>query len=125
MEAIILAGGLGTRLRSEVNKIPKSMALIGSRPFLEYQIDQLISFGISRLILSVGYMSESIIKHFGEQYRECKIVYALEETPLGTGGAIKNAMKYVQDDHVVIVNGDSLFLADIQKQFRLFHLEAC
>ena len=122
MDAIILAGGLGTRLRSEVSDIPKSMALIGSRPFLEYQIDQLISNGISRCILSVGYMSESIAKHFGNQYNECKIEYAFEKTPLGTGGAIKNAMKHVQDDHVVIANGDSLFLTDIQKQYN-FHLE--
>ena len=112
MEAIILAGGLGTRLRSEVSEIPKSMALIGSRPFLEYQIDQLISNSISRCILSVGYMSESIRKHFGDQYKDCKIDYAFEETPLGTGGAIKNAMKHMLDDHVVITNGDSLFLTD-------------
>lgn len=98
------------------------MALIGSRPFLEYQIDQLISNSISRCILSVGYMSESIRKHFGDQYKDCKIVYAFEETPLGTGGAIKNAMKHVLDDHVVITNGDSLFLTDIQKQYK-FHLE--
>jgi D-glycero-alpha-D-manno-heptose 1-phosphate guanylyltransferase len=122
MEAIIIAGGLGTRLRSEVSEIPKSMALIGSRPFLEYQMDQLISNGISRFILSVGYKSGHIREHFSDQYRNFEIVYAVEESPLGTGGAIKKSMKHVAGDHVVIANGDSLFISDIKAQYQL-HLE--
>jgi D-glycero-alpha-D-manno-heptose 1-phosphate guanylyltransferase len=119
MEAIILAGGLGTRLRSELSEIPKSMALIGPRPFLEYQMDHLMANGISRFILSVGYKSEYIRKHFSDRYKNCEINYAIEKTPLGTGGAIKNAMQYVLGDHVVVANGDSLFLSDLQAQFRI------
>ena len=118
MEAIILAGGLGTRLRSELSEIPKSMALVGSRPFLEYQMDYLLANGISRFILSVGYKSEYIRKHFSDQYKNCEIIYAIEKTLLGTGGAIKNAMQFVLDDHVVIANGDSLFFSDLETQFR-------
>lgn len=119
MEAIILAGGLGTRLRSELSEIPKSMALIGSRPFLEYQMDHLLANGISRFILSVGYKSEYIRKHFSDRYKNCEIIYAIEKTLLGTGGAIKNAMQFVVGDQVVIANGDSLFFSDLQAQFRI------
>jgi len=122
MDAIILAGGLGTRLKSEISNKPKSMALIKSKPFLEYQMDNFVSNGIKRFILSVGYKSESIKEHFGDNFRNCEIVYAIEDTPLGTGGAIKNAMNYVKDDHVVIANGDSLFLVDIREQLK-FHLD--
>ena len=119
MEAIILAGGLGTRLRSELSEIPKSMALIGPRPFLEYQMDHLLANGISRFILSVGYKSEYIRNHFSDQYKNREITYAIEKTPLGTGGAIKNAMQYVLGDHVVVANGDSLFLSDLEAQSRI------
>lgn len=118
MEAIILAGGLGTRLRSVVNDIPKSMAAIRSKPFLEYQLDLLIKNGVQRFIFSVGYKSESISNHFSNKYKNCEIVYALEEKRLGTGGAIKNAMRYVKSKHVVVVNGDSLFKVDIQEQYK-------
>jgi D-glycero-alpha-D-manno-heptose 1-phosphate guanylyltransferase len=120
LEAILLAGGLGTRLRSEVIDLPKSMAHIGSRPFLEYQMDQFIARGVTRFILSVGYKSESIRAHFSDRYRGCEVVFAVEETPLGTGGAIKHAMKYVTGRHVVVANGDSMFLADLQAQYS-FH----
>ena len=116
LEAIILAGGLGTRLRSEVQDVPKSMALINSRPFMEYLLDHLIAKGVTRIIFSVGYKSEFIQDHFSSKYKDCEIVYAIEETLLGTGGAIKNAMKYVQGQDVVVVNGDSMFLSDLQAQ---------
>lgn len=122
MEAILLAGGLGTRLRSVVNEAPKSMAPVRSRPFLEYQLDRFIAQGITRFILSVGYKSDAIQTHFGNAYRGCEIVYATEETQLGTGGAIKNAMPYVRGEHVVIANGDSLFFTDLRAQYKQ-HIE--
>ena len=74
MEAIILAGGLGTRLRSEVKDIPKSMALIGDKPFMEYLMDRLIAQGVNRLIFSVGYKSHFIQDHFSDSYENCEIV---------------------------------------------------
>lgn len=119
MEAIILAGGLGTRLRSEVADIPKSMALIQSKPFMVYCLDQLLSSGTTKVIFSVGYKSEHIQNYFGDNYRGCRIVYAKEETLLGTGGAIKNAMQFVDGDNVIVVNGDSMFLTDLHKQLEL------
>lgn len=117
MEAIILAGGLGTRLRSKVKHIPKSLAPIQSRPFLEYLLDHLIAYGINRIVFSVGYKADHISDYFKHSYKGCEIVYATEEKPLGTGGAIKNAMKLVTNDEVLVANGDSLFLTDLTKLF--------
>ncbi len=119
MEAIILAGGLGTRLRSEVADVPKSMAKIQSRPFLEYLLDQLIGQGITKVIFSVGYKSEFIQDHFQNLYNGCAIEYAVETTQLGTGGAIKNAMPHVKGEDVVITNGDSIFIHDLQGQIKM------
>jgi D-glycero-alpha-D-manno-heptose 1-phosphate guanylyltransferase len=123
MEVIILAGGLGTRLKSEVKSVPKSMALINSKPFLEYLLDQLIKTGVQRVILSVGYKSEVIQDHFHDKYKNCELVYAVESTQLGTGGAIKNAMPLVQSQDVIVVNGDSIFVVDLQAQLHA-HLTA-
>ena len=119
MEAIILAGGLGTRLRSEVQDIPKPMANIQGRPFLEHVLDRLISQGISRVVFSIGYKSDIVQDYFSDEYKGCEIVYAIEEELLGTGGAIKNAMQFVQEDHVFVLNGDSTFFGDLSKQFEL------
>ncbi len=116
MEAIILAGGLGTRLRSEVKDLPKSMASINSRPFMEYLLDQLISEGVTRFIFSVGYKAEFIQNHFQDKYRDCEVLYATEFTQLGTGGAIKNAMRLVSGQNVIVVNGDSIFISDLKSQ---------
>ena len=81
--AIILAGGLGTRLSGVVQDRPKPLALIEGRPFLEHQMDYWISQGIERFVLSVGYRREQIIGHFGNAYRGCAVDYAEEVTPLG------------------------------------------
>ncbi|NDA64000.1 MAG: hypothetical protein EBX50_18525 [Chitinophagia bacterium] len=94
--AIILAGGKGTRLRSLVKDVPKPMAVINSKPFLEHQIDYLISQGIDKIILSVGYKHEIIINYFGDNYRSASIYYSIEESPLGTGGALFLASKFIQ-----------------------------
>ena len=120
-EAIILAGGMGTRLKSVVKEVPKPMAPINGRPFLEYLLDHLISNKIERIIFSVGFKSNIIADHFGNSYKNCELVYVYEEEPLGTGGAIKEAMKSVKGDDVLVTNGDSLFITDIQGQY-VFHL---
>lgn len=116
-EAIILAGGLGTRLRSEVKELPKSMAPIGDRPYLEYLFDFLISQGIQKLILSIGYKSEYIRDYFSNQYKEVSIEYVIEKSPLGTGGAIKKALTQATGEYVLVTNGDSIIKADVQKQY--------
>lgn len=111
--AVILAGGLGTRLRSVVSDLPKPMAPIGGRPFLEYQLDYWISQGISRFVLSVGYRHEAITGHFGSRYKGIQLDYAVEEHPLGTGGGFLLAAEQLgQDQPFLLLNGDTYFEAD-------------
>lgn len=124
-EAIVLAGGLGTRLRSVVQDIPKPMAPVSGKPFLEYLIEHLESQGIKRVILSVGYKWEYIRNYFGNRFREVEILYSVEDFPLGTGGAIKKALEKVAGDEVFICNGDTLFkinlakMKDCKKDFKI------
>lgn len=119
--AIILAGGFGTRLQSVVNDVPKPMALVAGRPFLEWVLDYCLENGIQEAILSVGYKSEIIIQHFGNEYKGIQIKYAIEKEPLGTGGAIRFAMELLEDDkNCLILNGDTLFKSDLQKLYGSF-----
>lgn len=107
LEAIILAGGLGTRLRSIVTDVPKPMAPISGRPFLEFILERLEKYGFEKVIISVGYKSEVIISHFGNQFGNLKIAYSVEEEALGTGGAITLALKSISSENVFILNGDT------------------
>lgn len=115
MEAIVLAGGLGTRLRSVVTDLPKPMAPIEHKPFLEYIFKYLKKNGIKRVILSVGYKWETIKEYFGNSFEGIEIIYSVEDEPLGTGGAIKKAISQVLKDKVYIVNGDTFFDIDLKK----------
>ncbi len=111
--AVILAGGLGTRLRSAVPDLPKPMAPIGGRPFLEYQLDYWIRQGVSRFVLSVGYRHEAIVQHFGLCYKGVEIEYAVEERPLGTGGGFLAAAEKVgHREPFLLLNGDTYFGVD-------------
>lgn len=108
--AIILAGGQGTRLRRAVPNVPKPMAPVNNRPFLEHQIDYWIEQGIRHFTLSVGYRREVIMGHFGAEYRGAQIDYVVEEAPLGTGGALMLAVKQVNDGRpFLLLNGDTYF----------------
>ena len=107
MEAIVLAGGFGTRLKSAVPDVPKPMAPIGGRPFLELLLSSLRSKGITRAILSIGYMSEAITSYFRKHDIGLDITYEIESRPLGTGGAIVAALRQVSGDHVFVFNGDT------------------
>lgn len=113
--AIILAGGKGTRLQSVVQDLPKPMAPINGRPFLAILLDRLNDQGVSRVILSVGYKHETIMEHFGHQYRDITISYAIEDEPLGTGGGVKLAAQLCPDPYFLLINGDTMFDIDIQK----------
>lgn len=108
-EAIILAGGLGTRLKSKVSHIPKPMASIGGAPFLEYLLKYVKVYGIEHVVLSVGYKWEIIKDYFGEEYSGIQISYAPEKEPLGTGGGIRMGMNLIEGDHFYILNGDTFF----------------
>lgn len=114
-EAIILAGGLGTRLRSVVPDLPKCMAPVAGRPFLSYVINQLRSQGINRFIFSLGYRSAFILDYLQKEFPTLNYVIAVETEPLGTGGAIQLAARHCQGSTVVIANGDTLFRANLKK----------
>lgn len=97
------------------------MAPIGGRPFLEHQLDFWIAGGISRFILSVGYRREAIIDHFGSRYRDASIDYAVEETPLGTGGGLLKAAALLDErEPFLLLNGDTYFDVSLE-QFHDFH----
>jgi D-glycero-alpha-D-manno-heptose 1-phosphate guanylyltransferase len=113
MEVIILAGGFGTRLKSVVPDLPKPMANVAGKPFLEILLNSLIKKGAKRIILSVGYMANKIIDYFGNDFAGIEIIYEIENSPLGTGGAIYNALKKCTSDHVLVLNGDTFFDIDI------------
>ncbi len=120
-EAIILAGGLGTRLRSVVSDVPKCMAPVSGKPFLFFVMEHLLHQGINRFIFSVGYKSEVIIDYVNAQYPKLNTQFSSEAAPLGTGGAIKLACSHATEKNVIIVNGDTLFKVDT-RQLSLFHL---
>ncbi|MBT8524348.1 NTP transferase domain-containing protein [Polynucleobacter paneuropaeus] len=114
MDAIILAGGFGTRLQSVVSDVPKPMAPINGKPFLEILLKSLEKKGIRRVILSVGYKAEVIMNYFGNSYGDIELIYEVEDTPLGTGGAIKAALTKCNTEKVLVINGDTyLELKDI------------
>lgn len=121
LEAIILAGGFGTRLRSVVSNVPKPMAPIAGRPFLEIMLGLLIRKGFSRVILSVGFMAEKITNHFGERFLGAEISYSLEDLPLGTGGAVRLAMEKCEEDHVYVFNGDTYLDLEADSVERLWY----
>ena len=112
MEAVILAGGLGTRLRSRLTDLPKSMAPVSGRPFLVFLLDQLAEAGFGRVILSVGHLRQAIVEAIGGSYCGIPIDYVVEETPLGTGGAIRAALQQVKEDVALVLNGDTYLNAN-------------
>ena len=122
MEAIILAGGFGTRLAGRLDGVPKPMAPVAGKPFLEILLSQLQRAGCTRVILSVGYLHEVIENHFGAEFRGVAIHYAVEDAPLGTGGAIRAALREAQEKSVLVLNGDTFLDADYAAMLR-FHSE--
>ena len=115
MEAIVLAGGLGTRLRSVVSDVPKPMAPINNKPFLEYILEFLKNQNIKKVILSVGYKWEVIKDYFGDKYKNIELIYNIEKERLGTGGAIKDALESVENENIYVLNGDTFFDIDLSK----------
>jgi len=118
MTAIILAGGLGTRLRSVIKDLPKCMAPINGVPFLSYILKKLSLSGFKKVILAVGYLKESIIDYYGFNFENIIIQYSIEDEPLGTGGAIFKASKLVYDDYFFVLNGDTYFDLDFESMVR-------
>lgn len=112
-DAIVLCGGAGTRLRGVTGDAPKSLASIGGRPFLDIQLSQLRRHGFQRVILAVGFQRDLIRSHFDGQALDISLEYSIELTPLGTGGALRNAADLVESDSALVMNGDSYTDADL------------
>lgn len=112
-EAIILAGGKGTRLSKVVSDVPKPMAMVSGRPFLCHLLDKLKREGFTKVIIADGYLREFIEDYFGSEYSGLSIEYSSEFTPLGTGGAIRKALNYCQEEWVYVFNGDTYFDANL------------
>ena len=121
--AIILAGGLGTRLRSVISDLPKPMAPVAGQPFLHYIFLYLQKQGITDVVLSVGYKSEVIKEFFGDKYAGINIRYAVENEPLGTGGGIRQAMSLIDSDAYVL-NGDTFFDVDLKDLYEFYTMRS-
>ena len=122
MDAIILAGGFGTRLKRVISDVPKPLAPINGKPFLQYLMDFLNSQNniVDSVILSLGYMSDKVINYFNDKYKDINVIYSVEKEPLGTGGAIKQALDYTSSEDVFILNGDAFFDIDLKSMSQFY-----
>jgi D-glycero-alpha-D-manno-heptose 1-phosphate guanylyltransferase len=120
VDAIVLAGGLGTRLRPLVSDVPKPMAPVKGRPFLELLLEYWIGQGVRRFVLSVGYLAERVTGHFGAHWCGAEILYATEPEALGTGGALLFAADRIQTSEVLVMNGDTYFAVPLG-ELKAFH----
>lgn len=111
---VVLAGGLGTRLRSLVADRPKVLAEINGRPFLAYLLDRFATAGVKNVVICSGYLAEQISAAFGQSYRGMSIRYSVESSQLGTGGALRLALPLLDSDLLLVANGDSFFDADLE-----------
>jgi D-glycero-alpha-D-manno-heptose 1-phosphate guanylyltransferase len=122
-EAIILAGGFGTRLQSVVNDVPKPMAPVNGQPFLNYQLRYLKFYGIKKVVLSVGHLHEKITSYYKNNFEDLEIDYTIEKEALGTGGGIRLAMEKCNSESILVLNGDSFFEINLNS-FSDKHLKA-
>jgi len=123
--AVILAGGLGTRLRSVVPDRPKVLANILDRPFLTFLLDQLVSANIRNVVLCTGYMSDDVYEEMGNAYKSLTLTYSKENYPVGTGGALRLALPHLNSDPVLIMNGDSFVNIDLTVYLDWFLKKNC
>ena len=116
MKAIILAGGRGKRLRPITDKIPKPLIPINKKPLIEWTIKYLKKYGITEIIISSGYKSNLIEKFLKKKKNfGCEIIFSNEKIPLGTGGAIKRALRYIDEESFLVLNGDVITNIDLRK----------
>jgi NDP-sugar pyrophosphorylase family protein len=114
IEALVLAGGLGTRISTVLPQTPKLLAPLAGRPYLDYLVGWLAGYGVARLVLSLGHLAEKVIGHIERNpYPDIEIVPVVEANPLGTAGGIAWARKQLHSDPVLVINGDSYVDADL------------
>jgi len=118
LQAIILAGGLGSRLKPITDYVPKPLIPINNIPLIEYQIRQLRKFKINQFVICTGYKTDQIQNYLKHKNNfDSKIQYSIEKTPLGTGGAIKKAAKMIKDKSFLVLNGDIISTIDVRKLY--------
>jgi D-glycero-alpha-D-manno-heptose 1-phosphate guanylyltransferase len=122
--AAILAGGLGTRLRSRIADRPKVLAPVHGRPYLSYLLEQLAAAGVRRVVLLTGYLADQIRSVFGDTYAGLHLTYSQEPSPLGTAGALRAARPHLSSPSVLLLNGDSYCAASLP-DFWAFHQRQC
>jgi NDP-sugar pyrophosphorylase family protein len=120
VDVVILCGGTGSRLRPVVDDRPKPMAQINRKPFLDILIDFFSGFGFRRFVLCAGYMSQVIHEHYTHKTGPCQFIISDEHTPLGTGGTVRNAQRFIQSNPFLVANGDSFCSVDLA-EFYDFH----
>jgi len=124
MQVIILAGGFGRRLKNHIPSIPKPMAPINNKPFLDYILNYLNNYDVDKIIFSLFHKHQVIEKYYQYDYEGIEISYSIDKGPLGTGGAIKEALSFADNEHIFVINGDTFFnvnLLDLYKK----HIEDC
>lgn len=124
-EAIILAGGFGTRLQSVVKDVPKPLAPVAGRPFLAYLLDLLAAQGIRRVVLATGYLADLVESTLGRQWGEMSLVYSREDEPLGTGGAIVQAISHIRGETCFVLNGDTYLALDYAQFDHFSEVDGC
>ncbi len=112
--AVVLAGGLGSRLRPAVSDRPKVLAVINDRPFLLYLLDCLAAAGVQKVVICAGYLAGQVSETIGSRYRDMELHYSVEITQLGTGGALRLALPLLDSERLLVSNGDSFFDADLE-----------
>ncbi len=118
--AMILAGGLGTRLRPLVSDRPKVVAEVQRRPFLTLLLEQLAGAGMREVVLCTGFQADLIEKELGDRYKSLELIYSREAEPLGTGGALRLALEHCPSDPILAMNGDSFINADLAAYYSWF-----
>jgi D-glycero-alpha-D-manno-heptose 1-phosphate guanylyltransferase len=124
MEAIILAGGFGNRLKSVVADLPKPMAPIGNKPFLQILLESLVKKKFDRVILSLHFMADVIQSYFGNCFLGMEITYVIEKSPLGTGGAIRKSLLECREEKVFIFNGDTYLDINVNELIKKWHVSS-
>lgn len=119
LQALVLAGGLGTRLRPVVGDLPKVLAPVAGRPFLEHVLADLDAQGFRHVVLAVGFRSETVVAHFGATFGRLRLAYSEEREPLGTGGAVKLGLEVALPGPCFVLNGDTWLDLDYAEMLRL------
>lgn len=120
-EAIVLVGGLGTRLRAVVSDVPKPLAPVAGRPFLAWLLDHLVENGMRHVVLAAGYLAERVVDSIGNDWHGVRVDYSVESAPLGTGGAVRQACGMLQGEAAHVLNGDTFLRYDMHALERATH----